>query len=353
MTRVGDKLYVAGMGGDQIAGLWGDIWEVDIDPGNPTMTARQVVALEKYNGSGDYPDIFSNEPNQPYSIASASDGTIFLLTGAIENSFYSFSGHLIVTTANALASDNIQPTDVKADYSSLSGSAFDLKYDEDKGVLWAACGNRIYAYSKTGALLKDFAPADYRIGSNPYLALISSITVTDGALYYSVTDNTYSVGAAGKITYTNADNTPSGFSYIVDKNVLGGLASDTQVFALNVSGNKQLLVREYDYGSGEDTVAIYNTNNFTSPIYEEHGVTSNLHAAAVSGNSILLAQYDNGQVTTLKKSGSTYIEDTARQYPPDSNPPTYASGGGGCDAGAGGMALFLLSVSAILKRRRK
>jgi hypothetical protein len=237
----------------------------------------------------------------------------------------------------------------------LSGSTFDLKYDEDNEVLWAACGSRLYAYDKTGTLLKNFAPAEYRIGSGTYLALISSITVSDGTLYYSVTDNFYTVGAVNKITY----NTSSGFNYIINTTtnpLLANLESDTQLFALNVGGNEQLLIREYDYGSGEDTVAIYNTNNFTAPIYEEHGVTSNLHAAAVSGgNSILLAQYDSGQVSAMKKSGSTYAVDSARQYPPGNSSPVYPAdgGSGGCDAGAGGMAVLILMSAAILKRRWK
>ncbi|MDR1510628.1 MAG: hypothetical protein LBS53_13440, partial [Synergistaceae bacterium] len=281
----------------------------------------------------------------------ASDGTIFLLTGAIESTYYSFSGKLIVTTVAKLASDSISAAEAQdLPNSMLYGSTFDLKYDEDNQVLWATCGNRLYAYNKAGTVLKNFAPTDYRIGSDPYLALITSITLVDGTLYYSVTDNDYSVGAVGKITY----DTSSGFNYLVDKDVLGGLASDTQLFALNVGGNEQLLVREYDYSSGEDTVVIYDTDDFSAPIYEEHGVTSNLHAVAVSGNgnSLYLAQYDNGQVSALNKDGNTYAADTARQYPPDGKLPAYpGGGGGGCDTGAGGIALIFLASAAILKRR--
>jgi hypothetical protein len=152
MAIYNGRAYVACQGGMLGAGLWGDIWEVDLSD----MTSRRVIDFSAQGISF---------PAGGASASIAKDGTAFVIAGGYDpNDDWSYKAKLWVTTAQNL-SNGVLGTNVH-DLEHNAGVAWLTCYDEDSGILWVEAGVGIEAREKDGTLIRKFTP--YELGGYAY-----------------------------------------------------------------------------------------------------------------------------------------------------------------------------------------
>ena len=152
MAIYGGKAYVACQGGMLEAGLWGDIWEVNLDD----MTSRQVVDLRNQGLSFAVGGA---------SVSVARDGTAFVLAGGYDlNDGRKYKAKLWVTTADDLSNGSLGAN--VRDLPHDAGVSWLTCFDEEAGILWVGAGRSIEARGKDGALIRRFTPNE--LGGDAY-----------------------------------------------------------------------------------------------------------------------------------------------------------------------------------------
>jgi hypothetical protein len=152
MAVYGGRAYVACQGGMLGAGLWGDIWEVNLSD----MTSKRVIDFQAQG---------LPFPTGGASVSIAKDGTAFVIAGGYDpNADWNYKAKLWVTTAANL-SNGILGANVH-DLEHNAGVAWLACYDEDSEMLWVEAGSGIEAREKNGALIRKFTP--YELGGYAY-----------------------------------------------------------------------------------------------------------------------------------------------------------------------------------------
>jgi hypothetical protein len=141
---------------------------------------------------------------------------------------------------------------------------------------------------------------------------------TAGAdVFYAVSN--YSTGSAGVVA-------KDGGSFSVYKDLVSNFGVDAAGFTFrDAGGAERAMIREYNYGPN-DTVYVWDPDNFKTPVLNSSGWGSNVHAAASSGQYLYLATYesyaagatvpggeDTGEVVRVDM-GDGYKRDRAYQY---------------------------------------
>jgi hypothetical protein len=126
----------------------------------------------------------------------------------------------------------------------------------------------------------------------------------------------YSTGSAGVVA-------KDGGSFSVYKDIVSNFGVDAAGFTFrDAGGAERAMIREYNYGLN-DTVYVWDPDNFKTPVLNSSGWGSNIHAAASSGQYLYLATYesyagvsapeDTGEVVRVDMGGE-YKRDKAYQY---------------------------------------
>ncbi|MDL2264682.1 hypothetical protein LJC31_08535, partial [Synergistaceae bacterium OttesenSCG-928-I11] len=269
------KLYVACMGGAQVTGTWGSVWEVN----TADMTARRLLDAKTLSAFADAPDALV------HSIAVAKDGTAYLLVIAYMED-YSATAKLYVTDVTKLSNGD---AGTAHDLTGV-GYSWGLAYGEEAQTLWCMTGSELQARDKSGALVKTFTPQD--LGNN--IGSIAPLADTGSGkpgLFYTASAPDYSGSSTGVVT-------KDGTAFTVS-DTRANYGSDIRAFAYaDADGAKRVLVRDAMF-TGADTVYVWDVANWTTPILNEQGSYANVHGAVASGQYLYLAAYDR-----LKADGS-------------------------------------------------
>ncbi|MDR1915324.1 MAG: hypothetical protein LBQ58_01965 [Synergistaceae bacterium] len=147
------KAYVACQGGMLGAGLWGDIWEVDL----ASMTSEKVIDINKISAI--------TFPSGAASISIAKDGTAFVIVGGYDpDDSWSYKPVLYVTTTDKLSRGDIGT--LAPALTKNPGVGWLVRYDEALEILWLEGGIGIEARDKRGAVIRKFTPLE--LGGDAY-----------------------------------------------------------------------------------------------------------------------------------------------------------------------------------------
>ena len=326
----GDKLYVGSAGGALGASVWGDLWEVDIR----TWKARRILNASA-TGAPPYAGISG--------LAIANDGTTFIMTGGYD-ALWNYTATLYVSTISEIQAG------VAGTGTIISGLGYSwgIAWSEYDQTLWIMAGSELQARSKTGALIETFTPS--LLGDNIY-----NITALEGRTGLIYTTSDYVSGSIGRIIKT-------GSRYTVQKDLVTGFGGDTAVFAFkNHNGNARVLLTEYNYGPN-DTVFIYDANDYTKPLENVSNWMSNIHAAATLDNYLYLGSYESYESGNPDQLPGKIMRvdmlawDEPKEESPgeDDVPPLKkrSSSGGGCNSLFDVIAALLLVPAAFIFHKR-
>ena len=141
----GGKLYIACYGGGLMEAVhpWGDIWEVDLE----RWSAKQALDLKAAGLAGAY---------GAQSLSIANDGTAYLMIVNYDQSDFSNTAKIFVTTAAGLSQGNIGTE--AAQVENRTGSSWQARYDETAETLWVGAGSVLEARDKAGAIKYKWPP---------------------------------------------------------------------------------------------------------------------------------------------------------------------------------------------------
>jgi Synergist-CTERM protein sorting domain-containing protein len=159
MAMHNGKLYVGCIGGRQGAGVYGDVWEVELgDPATQgDMTAKQVLDFENVTG------VLAGAGWGAYGIDFTDDGTAFILAGGYNPSM-DFKGRLFKIPAAELAKggqDALDALEIVHNFTNASGHSWwdGVTWDAKSQTVWIMAGTHLFAFGKDGTYKKDFDPA--------------------------------------------------------------------------------------------------------------------------------------------------------------------------------------------------
>jgi hypothetical protein len=157
----GGKLYIACYGGGLMDAVhpWGDIWEVDLEG----WSARQALDLKAAG---------LTEAYGAQSLSITNDGTAYLMVVNYDQSNFSNTAKIFVTTAAGLSRGDIGTE--AAPVENRTGSSWQVRYDETAETLWVGAGSLLEARDKAGVIIDRWPPA--QLGNNLY-----SIAAVNGA----------------------------------------------------------------------------------------------------------------------------------------------------------------------------
>jgi hypothetical protein len=159
MAMYNGKLYVGCIGGRQGPGVYGDIWEVDIDNINASGSAGVRQALDFENVTGP----LAGAGWGAYGIDFTGDGTAFILAGGYNPSM-DFKGRLFKIPGADLAAGGataLSALETKRDFTNASGHSWwdGVTWDAKSQTVWCMAGTHLFAFDKDGTYKKDFDPA--------------------------------------------------------------------------------------------------------------------------------------------------------------------------------------------------
>ena len=128
-------------------------------------------------------------------------------------------------------------------------------------------------------------------------------------VFYAVSN--YSTGSAGVITR-------DGSSFSAHKDLVSNFGVDAWGFTFrDHNGDERAMIREYQYGPN-DTVYVWDPEDFKSPLVNAKTWGSNVHAAASSGRYLYITTYESYKSgSSVQDTGEVVRLDMADGYKPD------------------------------------
>jgi hypothetical protein len=154
MALLGDKLYVACIGGRQGEGVFGGVWEADM-----TNFGTVRLALDFQNVTD---KVDPNAGLGAYGIDFTGDGTAFILAGGYDSKM-DFKGRLYMIPANELAAGGqaaIGALKTARSFTNASGFSWadGVTWDAKSATVWCMAGTNLTAFGRDGNYKRNFTP---------------------------------------------------------------------------------------------------------------------------------------------------------------------------------------------------
>jgi hypothetical protein len=156
MALYGDKLYIGCIGGRQGTGVYGDVWEIDMN--NFGAPPRQVLDFEQVTG------VLAGAGWGAYGVDFTDDGTAFILAGGYDSGM-DFKGRLFKIPASDLTAGGQRAIDglvVAHNFTNAGGHSWwdGVTWDAKSDTVWCMSGTHLIAFDKNGNVIRDFTPLE-------------------------------------------------------------------------------------------------------------------------------------------------------------------------------------------------
>lgn len=264
MAYADGKLFIPCYGGDQSAGVYGDLWVVDV----ATMTAAQAIDTKKIA------ELSSGGMALPYSISISPDGKTAYLLIVTEQGQTSAKAKFYVTTPSDVASGKLPAG------STIDGAGYFWRVARGKDVLWMQAGDSIKVFDADGTDL-NVALTEAALGANAY-----SIAPADDRLFYFASD--YASGVIGTVSRSGAT-----FKATQAKPGTTSIGGDALAFAFPGGA---AIFEHNGFGYEKDSLCIWSSlDDIASDPAKSGSIPAyNTHSAAAVDSKLYLACYNSG-----------------------------------------------------------